>query len=299
MDKLNFFKRACLVLFIFLIITNSFWLWRTFHVSQENEAKIKEYNSQLEQFELISPEIAWLDVNSFLEKQGTYSLDYSKLKESLLNQTKISSGGKYGIYFQDLDTGLSIGINEKEKFFPQSLFKVPLMVVVLRKIQNGELALDTTIYLSKADLDSESGSLFKKGAGYPITIKELLEIMVKESDNTAAKALANRFLDESNYLEVTSIMGLPPPQNGVITVSPKEYSNLFRSLYYSNYLRRPFSEIALSIMAETDFKEQLSAGLPETVKISHKFGANEESGYYHDCGIIYLEKKGLPLMRYE
>jgi beta-lactamase class A len=115
--------------------------------------------------------------------------------------------------------------------------------------------------------------------------------MVKESDNTAMRALSSRFVTNSDYLEVTSIMGLPSPENGIAIVSAKQYSNIFRSLYYSNYLRRPFSEIALSMMTETDFKDQLSAGIPKNVKISHKFGENNVLNYYHDCGIIYFPER--------
>jgi beta-lactamase class A len=291
MDRLIFFKRTSLILLIFFVLTNVLFLWWITNLYQEKGALTNEYNTRLEEFELLSPEIAWLDVDSFLAKQNDYSLQYYPLKSKLIEELNKSPNGNYGIYFQDLNTGASIGINEKDKFVPQSLFKVPLMVAVLKKVQDGNLLLNTTIYLSKEDLDSESGDLFQKGMGYPLTVKELLEIMIQKSDNTAMRTLSNRFVNDANYLEVTSIMGLPPPDGGIITVSPKEYSNIFRSLYYSNYLRRPFSELALSIMTETEFKEQLSAGIPENIKISHKFGSNDNLKYYHDCGIIYLEKK--------
>lgn len=291
MDRLVFFKRFSLILVLLLVITNGFLLYWISSLYSKGDNLEKEYNSRLERFELLSPEIAWLDVGTFLEKQEAYSLEYAPLKQNLIEEISKPLEGKYGIYFEDLNTGASIGINEKEKFVPQSLFKVPLMVSVLKKVQNGELFLNTTVYLSKSDLNSESGTLFQKGMGYPVTIKELLESMIRESDNTAMNVLSTRFVNDTDYLEVTAIMGLPRPEKNIITVSPKEYSNIFRSLYYSNYLRRPFSEIALSIMTETSSFNQLPAGIPPNVKISHKFGENSKVGYYHDCGIIYLPEK--------
>ncbi|MEK6825260.1 MAG: serine hydrolase [Nanoarchaeota archaeon] len=86
-------------------------------------------------------------------------------------------------------------------------------------------------------------------------------------------------------------LGLPPPENDITTVTPKEYINLFRSLYISSYLRRPFSEFALSLLLHTEFTSQIPAGLPPDVKVAHKVGINREEKIFHDCGIIYLPKK--------
>ncbi|MBU2104151.1 MAG: hypothetical protein KKF67_00025, partial [Nanoarchaeota archaeon] len=114
MDKLIFFKRASLVLLVFLIITNGFLLWWVICLNQEKDNLTKDYNARLEQFELLSPKIAWLDVESFLANQNEYSLNYFVLRKKLVEQTENTHGGVYGIYFQDFNTGASIGINEKE-----------------------------------------------------------------------------------------------------------------------------------------------------------------------------------------
>jgi len=81
-------------------------------------------------------------------------------------------------------------------------------------------------------------------------------------------------------------MGLPQSENFTY-ITPKDYANMLRGLYFSNYLRRPFSELALTIMLETDFNSQIPAGVPNTVKVAHKVGFYVNEGYYHDCGIVY------------
>jgi beta-lactamase class A len=292
LDLNFFFKRILPFLVLLLLISNIFLLFFLFKTKSEINALEKDIMIKTNQFSLISPQLAWMDVDSFLQIQKQYAIHYYPLKESIVLELNDSSlKGEYGVYFEDLNTGASIGIDEKKKFFPRSLFKVPVMVTILKKIQEGEITLNTTVYLSKEDLNSESGELFTKGVGYPITVKELLEIMIWDSDNTAMSALANRFKDDALYLEVTSIMGLPYPEGGIAIVSPKEYSNIFRSLYFSNYLKRSFSNLALSILLETDFNDQLVSGVPEDIKISHKFGEDAKLKYYHDCGIIYFPEK--------
>jgi beta-lactamase class A len=110
--------------------------------------------------------------------------------------------------------------------------------------------------------------------------------MIKHSDNTALLALSRHVVSDSTFAEAKLGMGLPPMINDT-AVSPKQYANMLRGLYFSNYLRKPFSEVALSLMMETDFNSQIPAGLPKDVKVAHKVGIYNLGGYYHDCGIVY------------
>jgi hypothetical protein len=119
----------------------------------------------------------------------------------------------------------------------------------------------------------------------------LINYLVKESDNTALIAL-NNLLNEDEINTARLALGLPHINpNNVTLLSPKQYSNSFRSLYFSTYLNREFSQLALSILSDTDYRTQLVTGVPTDVKVSHKYGAYRNGGYFHDCGIIYLPKK--------
>jgi beta-lactamase class A len=243
-------------------------------------------------YDLLSPQIAWMNVDDFLEKQGTLTVSYAGLKEQLLFYIEGENiDGEYGIYFEDLTTGAWVGINERQKFYPFSLLKVPILVAVLKRAQDDNLSLERRIYIKKEYLDSKSGSLYLKGEGYSPTIKELLEYLIRESDNTAVMTLTNDALVMEDIYSANLAMGLPTNDSLSDTplLSVKEYSNVFRSLYYSTYLRRSFSEAALVLMMNTDYKSQLPAGVPSNVKVAHKVGFYKEEGYYHDCGIVYYE----------
>jgi beta-lactamase class A len=243
-------------------------------------------------FELLSPQIAWLNVDEFLEYQHSMIVAYGQLKEQItFKVTELRPKGNYGIYFEDLTTGAWIGINEKEKFYPFSLLKVPVMMAVLKKVQDEDLSLEKRLYIHPEYIEHNSGSLYLKGAGYEPTIKELMGYLIKESDNTAVLTLSNELLTMDDIVRANLAIGLPVEDatSEAPLLSTKDYSNIFRSLYYSTYLRRRFSELALILMTETDYNSQLPAGVPKDIKVAHKIGFYIEEGYYHDCGIVYYE----------
>jgi beta-lactamase class A len=254
-------------------------------------------NAQLQaahtpKFDLLSANVAWMDVDSFLQKQKTMTVSYAPMKQSLADYVDGHGlRGRYSIYFEDLTTGAWVGIDEKDKFMPASLLKMPTLIAILKKVELGGMSLDDNVTLTKGMLDFESGTLAYKDAGYSTSVRELLNYMIRESDNTALWALNSR-LTIREYTEVWNAVGLPVPSSVAnATVSPKEYANILRALYLSTYLRRTFSQLALSMLAETEYDAQLQGGVPAGVNVAHKVGYYQEGGYYHDCGIVYVPEK--------
>jgi beta-lactamase class A len=241
-------------------------------------------------YQLLSPDIAWLSANEFLVRQQQTTTSYADLKKSVSIILQ-NAQGDYAFYFEDLTTGAWVGINENKEFMPLSLFKVPVMIATLKEVEIGQASLDQKVVLDKLDIDNKSGLLWKKGSGYEITVKDLLINLIHHSDNTASEALTRHVISKEIMFESVIAMGLPEPTLNDTRVTAREYSNMLRSLYFSNYLRRPFSELALTIMLESDFNSQIPAGLPKNIKVAHKVGFYVWEGYYHDCGIIYAPNK--------
>jgi len=242
--------------------------------------------------QLLSPDLAWLNIDVFLEKQNTVMSSYGDL-EKTLSFVLDSARGDYSLYFEDLTTGAHIGIREQEKFAPLSLLKVPLMIATLKEIEMGVVSLNQKVVLDKEDIDFQSGKLWEKGAGYEITVKDLLIYLIKYSDNTAVYALNRHVVSEKYVIESRLLTGLSSVSNITVDdrISPQGYSDMLRGLYFSNYLRKPFSELGLALMSDTDFNSQLPAGLPKNIRVAHKVGVYATEGYYHDCGIIYVPGK--------
>lgn len=231
-----------------------------------------------------------IDSNS---QSPNYILQYSGLTQIINNEIAKYNGteGTVGVFVQDTKTGAWLGINERTGFYPASLLKIPIMMAILKKVQLGEMKLSDTITLTQEDLDSGWGDLYKNGVGAKFTVQQLLEDMIKSSDNTAKNAL-KRQLTVTEIDEVFVHIGITDPYltDTDHSVSPRDYTRLFKALYYSTFLSPHYSEIALQLATNSREEDLISQNLPDGIQVSQKFGIYEDEGVLHDCGIVYHEK---------
>ncbi len=220
-------------------------------------------------------------------------IQYNDLKETLEQEIKRydPTTEDVGIFLQDIQTGAWLGINEKEGFSPASLLKIPIMMVILKKVDREEISLKDDIVLTKEDIDPRWGELYKNGVGTKVSVLQLMEYMVDSSDNTAKNAL-KRQLSINEIDSVFVHVGIPNPYflSNNQTVSPRNYIRFFKTLYYSTFLSPHLSELALDLTTDSKEEDLISKDIPPEVQIAHKFGIFEETGNLHDCGIIYHQK---------
>lgn len=199
------------------------------------------------------------------------------------------------VYFRDLNNGPTFGINQEQGFFPASLLKVPLMIAYFHWAEKSPDILKRSVSF---DVPKDFGitptivsrESLQVGAEY--TIEELIERMIRFSDNQALYLLSIR-LPEQELRSLFNISGASDKilgdSNAKLTV--KEYAGFFRVLFNSSYLTREYSEKALSLLASVEYVDALRAGVPNDIAVAHKFGEAGMSGVerqLHDCGIVYF-----------
>jgi beta-lactamase class A len=217
-------------------------------------------------------------------------LHYGNLSATLKNEiSKYTLLNNTGVFIQDVKTGAWLGINEKESFSPASLLKIPIMMAMLKKVDNGEVKLSDKIKILPEDADNLYGEVYKK-VGEEETVMQLLEQMITFSDNTAKNAIKRQL----SHLELDTIfvhVGIPNPYMAYSnqTVSPRGYTRLLKALYYSTYLSSKMSEKALDLTTDTQQEQLLSLGVPSEIQVAHKFGIIDGK-FLSDCGIVYHSK---------
>ncbi len=102
-----------------------------------------------------------------------------------------------GIAMTHIEKGLSVNIHGTRSFPLASVFKVPILITVLKKIDDGELTLSTPITIREQDKCIGSGTLKDLSAGSKTSVKNCIELMITISDNTATDILWNLIGDES------------------------------------------------------------------------------------------------------
>lgn len=243
---------------------------------------------------LLSPRV----YEGILEPKSFLILNYVPLKneiESFIQQNKLN----VSVYIENMRSGSHVGLNEREGYPPASLNKVLVAILIMKKVEDGELSLDSEIEIIDEDRNGAFGDLYKtKETRLPLRI--LLEKMLRESDDTAFFAL-NRLADNEDRTLIMSYLDYysdespdktkpgEDSENGLVT--PKSMYNMFSSLYLSTILKPENSEYILSMLTDTVFDIHEVAELPENITIAHKFAVKYigKEKFFHDCGIMYVD----------
>ena len=114
----------------------------------------------------------------------------SRLEREMERVSKIA-GGEVGASAIHLESGRKVSFHGDERFPMASTFKIPVAVQLLHRVDAGELKLDQMVELRASDLHPGSGTLtdlFNK-PGVALSIRNLMELMLRISDNSAADVL--------------------------------------------------------------------------------------------------------------
>jgi beta-lactamase class A len=199
-------------------------------------------------------------------------------------------GGSFGIYFEYLPTGTTIGVNEDHYFTAESLLKVPVVMAYFHKKERLGMTSDPTVAILPSELNSHFGDLYKKGAGYRINLGDAVKLALEKSDNTASLVLADQ-ISESDFQYVYDGLDIPEMVSGKTPIiTAQEYSSILKSLYFGSVLNYDDSEYILSLLTHTDFTNMLPSGVPAGIPVAHKIGL-VNGQLYVDCGIVYVPQK--------
>lgn len=216
-----------------------------------------------------------------------------QLSDWIHQRTMAGDVSEASIYFRDLSTGPWFGIRERDPYIPASLFKVPVMLAVLKlsETQSDFLQQKATLSGSYTGLNNVEHEDETITPGKEYTVSELLEKMIVYSDNASSDLLRSILSANGIVIEdVSQELGILSTKNEG-QLSAKSYAALFRILYNAQYVSPEKSEFALSLLSRTAFRQGIRAGVPETIQVAHKFGIHDIDGdeqkQFHDCGIVY------------
>lgn len=196
------------------------------------------------------------------------------------------------VYFRALNDGVWTGVDERARFAPASLLKVPMMLVYLKQAEKDPGLLKKEIVVGDSEdyiqyIPSEVH--LEEGKAY--TVEKLLEIMIVDSNNAALQVLSEN-LDATFAKKIYYQFGL----GGTFSDAPdflslKNYAGIFRTLYNASFLSDEMSEKAMHWLAVSKFDMGIIAGVPKGTVVAHKFGEyldeSRDIKQLHDVGIVY------------
>src|SRR6185312_16526758 len=115
----------------------------------------------------------------------------SSILEAEIRRIAAPIGGVFGVAALRVDgSGPTIAVNGSEAFPLASTYKIPIAGAVLKRVDDGSLALQTLLDVPTDNMIGDAviaGNL--RHPGIRLSVHNLLEVMITQSDNTATDVL--------------------------------------------------------------------------------------------------------------
>ena len=250
-----------------------------------------------QQAEANSIQYPFLAKRLFLEEPNDPKINFAPLRQQI-GPYFTNNGVRGSLYFEYLPTGTSVRYNGDKEYRGASLFKIPVAMELYKAAELGKVNLDQKVKIKEEHLDSNFGELYKKGAGYELTLREATKIMLSDSDNTALFTVAGniegKLEQKDNVFNSLDVSATTVSDQGM-DIGSRSYSSFLKCLYFSCYNTKNDSQEMLKYLTETKYETRLAAGVDDkNVKVAHKIGVFNTQ-IQSDCGIIYLLKKNYVL----
>ena len=195
-----------------------------------------------------------------------------------------NKNGSYSIYYKNLETGSSFGINEKQINKGASINKVPIIAALYQLEKNKKIDIDERVTIQKDDVqDYGTGSIRYQEMPQNYSLRNLAKLALKESDNTAAHVIELK-IGEENVQKFVNSWGMKQTNMVENQTTVTDIAIIFEKIFNNQITTEANTNEFLSFMTETEFEDRITSGLPNNTTSYHKTGDDE--GYTHDIGII-------------
>ena len=216
--------------------------------------------------------------------------------------------GPVGAAAMIVETGEKVSISGSEHFPMQSVYKLPIAMAILKRIDNNTLTFDDKITVQPKDFVSRRefsiATKYPKGADLPI--RELLDYMISESDGTACDALMRMLggpevvtknlrewgLNDIVLATYEQDMFKTPAVSFQNWSTPEAMVELLKLLQTEKVLSAERRDILLSLMIKSRPGQQRIKGLLPGTTVAHKTGTsgtiNGVTTATNDVGIVTL-----------
>ncbi|MFH1397645.1 MAG: serine hydrolase [Candidatus Omnitrophota bacterium] len=208
--------------------------------------------------------------------------------------------GECGLAIADLENGWQIRINEDKLFPSASIVKIPIMAACFLANDESKINLENKIILKNRFKVLGSGKLKGLPEGSPVKIRDLIDMMIAESDNTAANILIDLLGEDylntafkrmglSNTSIARKMMDFKSRRNGIENfINVSDLSLLLENIYRGKLLNKNVSRECLDILKKQKLRDRIPAKLPPSTIIAHKTGL--ERSICHDAGIVFTDQ---------
>lgn len=206
---------------------------------------------------------------------------------------------KYAISIKNLRTGESYNYNENIVISSASTIKLLIMAEVMNQAKKGQLSLEERLLINPEDIVPYSIiKLLDSNNSY--TLKDLITLMIIQSDNTATNILINiaginnintyiRGIGLQNTILQRKMMDFEARVDGKDNfTTSSDMAKFLELLYKGEIVDKEFSGVMIEIMKMQLDKSMVYLEISDEVVVAHKTG--ELQNINHEVGIFYTQK---------
>lgn len=210
----------------------------------------------------------------------------------------LNDGTEYAVYLSYPQKSSEAFVYNSKPMRSASMIKVFILAAAMEKANLGELDIDEILILRSSDKVGGSGILAGYPSGSELTLREVMELMITHSDNTATNILIdhlgmsaiNEYIQRRGYGD--TILRRKMMDYDAIAAGRENFSSVrdlgtfFTRLYNYECVGEKFDKIMIDFLVKQTDTDCFPAALPDK-QIAHKTGAL--NGLYDDGGIIYSD----------
>lgn len=218
------------------------------------------------------------------------------LNKRLNNQTFACA-----LYYIDLTTGLTMSYNADRQFAAASLIKAPYLMYILDMVAAGELSLDDVhTYRKGYHYMGGTGQIRYMEDGTQLTLRQIIEYIVYDSDNVAFKMLNNGY---------DGVLSIPAFHDKAMRdYEAPYYSGTYGNVLTASGVGRMFAEIYarasrgdelyvwfVDMLKDANENKFVKSGLPTDengeclYEVAHKYGMDIKSS--NDAAIVFYNDR--------
>ncbi len=197
-----------------------------------------------------------------------------------------------GVFAADLKTGKFVDYNGHDEYAAASMIKVPVYVSLLTALDRKEVSLDQLVEIRQDLITGGSGWLQWRPVGTKVPLREVAELMIIVSDNTATNMvidlLGGKEKCNRDYvswgLQKTRINNMLGDFEGTNKTSPYDMVYLLGRIDRGELISPESRKWMYQTMERTRIRTLLPPGLAPGSKILHKTG--DIGTMVGDAGIV-------------
>lgn len=205
-----------------------------------------------------------------------------------LDQYRSTRKARYGIYLEDLHSGLVIDLGARDPYTAAGAMTFPLVLYAFVKASEGRLSLESMAEYLPEDRTGGTSVMQSAPFGSRYTLRQLCYHAIVDSDTVAWRIL-NRILGEPAVKDWLRSIGGQHAASGANTASPADFGVYYKYLLEFADGQPGLAGVLLDWLKKSGHADWAPRSLPRAVTMAHKTGLWPTA--LTDAGIVFLPRQ--------